>query len=239
VNAAGSHPADVAPDRRSRTSAFVSITDFIGRLRKPEPPAGIPAGPSPQATATKAFPRFLAALQTVEEPVLLDLGSVVGSNVTFFGEQLGCKIFVEDLASDIDRHVRESRPGDLPEFLERRFPRDADSVDGIICWDLFDYLERPAGEALARQLAHRLRPNGVLLAFFHQATASAAPAATYTRHIVVDQRTLEQRSYAAARGKLRPLLNRDIQRMFEPLAITDQFLLKSNVREVVFRKPAS
>ena len=31
--------------------------------------------------------------------------------------------------------------------------------------------------------------------------------------------------------------NRDIQRMFEPLRITEQFLLKSNLREVLFRKP--
>jgi hypothetical protein len=193
-------------------------------------------GPTPHAT--KAFPRFLAALQSVEEPVLLDLGSVVGANVTFFGQELGCKIYVEDLAADIDRHVRESRTGELPGFFERRFPQAEASVDGILCWDLFDYLERPAAEALARQLAQRLRPNGVLLAFFHQADQGASSAASYTRHIVVDPRTLEQRPYGASRGKLRPLLNRDIQRLFGPLTITDQFLLKSNVREVVFRKPS-
>ena len=39
-------------------------------------------------------------------PVLLDLGPVVGANVAFFGEQLGCKIFIEDLFADIDRHTR-------------------------------------------------------------------------------------------------------------------------------------
>ena len=224
--------------RRRSDHCSVSLTDFFSRLRKPDSPAGVSAAPSPQATATKAFPRFLAALQSVEEPTLLDLGSVVGANVTFFGEQLGCKVYVEDLAADIDRHVRESRIGELPAFLEQRFARDPGSVDGIICWDLFDYLERPAVEVLARQLVQRLRPNGVLLAFFHQTGAGAPAPSPCIRHIVLDQRTLEQRPYAAARGKLRPLLNRDIQRMFEPLTITDQFLLKSNVREVVFRKPA-
>ena len=55
---------------------------------------------------TKALRKFLAALTAHESPVLLDLGPVVGSNVSFFGEQLGCKIFVEDLYADIDRHVR-------------------------------------------------------------------------------------------------------------------------------------
>jgi hypothetical protein len=32
--------------------------------------------------------------------------------------------------------------------------------------------------------------------------------------------------------------NRDIQRMFEALRVTEQFLLKNNLREVLLRKPA-
>ena len=61
--------------------------------------------PSP-VFATKALRKFLTALTARESPVLLDLGPVVGSNVSFFGEQLGCKIFVEDIFADLDRHVR-------------------------------------------------------------------------------------------------------------------------------------
>lgn len=215
----------------------MSFTDFVSRLRGQH---AVPAdaGPPSQTCATKGLPRFLSALNARSQPSLLDLGSVVGSNVTFFGEQLGCKIFVEDLAADIDRHVREGRTHELPAFLEARYPQDAESVDGIICWDIFDYLERPAGQALAKQLVRRLRPEGVLLAFFHHAAPVAGADATYTRHVVIDPRTLEHRTYAAARGKQRPVLNRDIQQMFAPLTITDQFLLKTHVREVVFRKPA-
>ena len=60
---------------------------------------------------------------------------------------------------------------------------------------------------------------------------------TYTRFVVVDDATHSApRRMPAARGKQKPLPNRDIQRMFEPLRITDQFLLKTNTREVLFRK---
>ena len=59
--------------------------------------------------ATKALRKFLTSLTSRESPVLLDLGPVVGSNVSFFGEQLGCKIFVEDIYADLDRHVREGK----------------------------------------------------------------------------------------------------------------------------------
>src|SRR5689334_25217109 len=57
---------------------------------------------------TKALHKFLASLQASDGPLLIYLGPVVGSNVTFFGEQLGCRLRVEDVAKDIDRHVREN-----------------------------------------------------------------------------------------------------------------------------------
>ena len=43
--------------------------------------------------------------------MLLDLGPVIGSNLTFFGETLGCKVFIEDLYADLERHVRAGDDG--------------------------------------------------------------------------------------------------------------------------------
>ena len=52
--------------------------------------------------------------------MLLDLGPVIGANVSFFGEQLGCKILVEDLYADIDRQ-RQHGDEALAAFLTKRF----------------------------------------------------------------------------------------------------------------------
>ena len=59
----------------------------------------------------------------------------------------------------------------------------------------------------------------------------------FTRYIVMDPARLQHRPYDGALSKRRPLQNRDVQRMFEPLRITEQFLLKTHVREVMLRKP--
>jgi hypothetical protein len=83
-----------------------------------------------------------------------------------------------------------------------------------------------------------LRPDGAVLAQFSTTESKVSGPPTYTKYIVVDRQTLQYRPYPAARGKQRPLVNRDIQRMFEPLRITEQFLLKNNLREVLFRKAA-
>lgn len=216
----------------------MAFSDLFSRRRR-EDPDTVDAGASKAPVhATKALARFLVGLKSRPGPSLLDLGPVVGPNVTFFGERLGCKIFVEDLTKDIDRHVHENKVKELPAFLAKRFPQAENSVDGILCWDVFDFLDKSAAAPLAQQLTRVLRPDGVLLAFFSTTLPQPGEPPRYTRHVVVDQARLQYRPYPAARARQRPLENRDIQRMFMPLRITEQFLLKTNMREVLLRKPA-
>jgi len=217
----------------------VGLLDRIS-TRKSEPDVGppgltsAPAGGDP-VFATKALKKFLATLTARESPVLLDLGPVVGSNVSYFGEQLGCKIFVEDIFADVDRHVRANTLDALPAFFKKRFPQDDGTVDGILCWDAIDYLDRPAALELAAQLSRILRPDGALLGFF----GTAAPRDTrYTKFIIMDDVNLKYRAYPAQRGRQAILLNRDIIRLFPGLRVSDSFLLLNNLREILFRKPA-
>jgi hypothetical protein len=214
----------------------LSLLDRIAPRRselEPSPPPSAPV--ADPVFGTKALRKLLSSLTSRELPVLLDLGPVVGTNVAFFGEQLGCKIFVEDIFADLDRHVREGRVDALPGFLQKRFLQADGTVDGILCWDLIDYLDRASAQALAAQLTRVLRPEGALLGFF----GNAQPRDTrYTKYIIVDEVNLKHRSYQAARGRQAVLLNRDIIRLFAGLRVSDSFLLQNNLREILFRKPS-
>ncbi len=185
---------------------------------------------------TKALHKFLSSLQANEGPLLIDLGPVVGSNVAFFGEHLGCRLRVEDVAKDIDQHVKENKLEQLPEFFATRFKEAPGTVDGILCWDVLDYLDRPAAQALASALSALLRPDGSLLGFFSTAEQREP---VYTKYVVVDDATLRYRTYPAPRPRQRNLLNGDIIKLFKDLRVTDSFLMKSKVREMLFRKPAA
>jgi len=213
----------------------VAFSDLFSRRRKDEPDLDTGAANAP-VHSTKVLAKFIASLNGRTSPVVLDLGSVTGSNVTFFGEKLGCKIIVEDLSKDIDRAVKEKTLAELPAHFAKRFSQEDASVDGILCWDLFDYLDKHSAAALAQQVVRVLKQDGVALAFFNTIEPKESNPAVYTKHVVVDQACLQYRPYPAARGKQKPFQNRDIQRMFEPLRITEQFLLKSQQREVLFRK---
>src|SRR3954451_14138132 len=155
--------------------------------RKNEPdvrPNGPASGPPDDPVfATKALPKFLQTLTSRDQPVLLDLGPVVGSNVSFFGEQLGCKIFVEDIFADLDRHAKGDKLDTLPAFLQTRFPQAEGSVDGILCWDLIDFMDRASSQVLAAQLTRVLRPDGALLAFFRAVAVPHEPP-QYTKYVV-------------------------------------------------------
>jgi hypothetical protein len=60
----------------------------------------------------------------------------------------------------------------------------------------------------------------------------------YTKYIVVDDANLRYRTYPASRPRQRTMVNRDIIRMFDGLRVAESFLMKNNVREILFRKPA-
>src|SRR5688500_8900231 len=80
-----------------------------------------PAPREEPVVVSKAFPKFVATLSQKEAPVLLDLGPVIGSNVEFCGERLGCKLFIEDLVADVDRQLRGTATSPLAASMATRF----------------------------------------------------------------------------------------------------------------------
>ena len=214
------------------------LSRFGGRRDEPSrAPALAAARDTPELVyPTKALPKFLANVAVKPAPVLLDLGPVVGSNVSFFGEELGCRMRVEDLVTDVERHAAAGTLDQLPAFFRTRFKSEPGSVDGILCWDVFDFLDRTAATALAATLAKLLVADGSLLGFF--STAIEPGRALYTKYVVVDRGSLRYRTYNGTQARQRSLQNRDIIKLFETLRVSDSFLMKTNMREIIFRKPA-
>jgi hypothetical protein len=221
----------------------VSISDLLKfggkRPDVPVPAAGgdAPAPRGPEAIITsKALSKFISALSHHDAPVLIDFGPVVGTNVAFFGEHLGCKLFIENLATEIDRHARAGTREKLAETLAARFTQSPASVDGVLCWDIFDFLEAPAAKALARQIVRVVRPGGAVMGFF---CTKPVERASFTKYeIIEDTSSLRHRHHPGTGGPKFVLQNRDIIKMFDGLMVSESFLLKSNTREILLRKRA-
>jgi hypothetical protein len=206
----------------------------VRQAEGPPPDAVSPPTPADGTIVTsKALQKFLSYLGTRPAPILLDLGPVVGSNITFFGEQLSCKFVVEDLFADLERGVRDGQPEAFPASLATRFTLEEGTVDGVLLWDLYDYLDRPSAQALATRLVRLLRADGALLGFFGNAKHVGSGC---TKFVVLDESHVLQRAHPSALVRQGALQNRDIIKMFDGLRVSDAFLLQTGRREMLFRK---
>lgn len=213
-----------------------ALTDLLSRIAGRREEIGSPTVDRPDAEpvyATKALRKFVARVTSREGASLLDLGPVVGGNVAFFGER-GVKVYVEDLYADLDVLARRGADRDLAQYWRTRLRHDDAVFDGVICWDLIDYLDRPVAQVLARELMRVLRPDGALLGFFGTTDTINAH---YTKYIIVDEANLRHRPLPGVRAKRHVLQNRDIIKLFGSLRVSDSYLLHSHLREILFRKP--
>jgi hypothetical protein len=220
-----------------RVRSLAGLLSRLGAVRQAEgrrPDADSRREPEERPVVhSMALGKFLSCLSTRPAPVLLDLGPVVGPNVTFFGEQLNCKVYIEDLLADLDRHLRDGRLAELPAFLSTRFVLEEGAVDGVLLWDVYDYLDRPSAQALATTLVRLLRVGGALLGFFG---STGDVRKGFTKFIIADASHVQQHTYASVAVRQKSLPNRDIIKMFEGLSVSDSFLLQNGLREMLFRK---
>jgi hypothetical protein len=197
--------------------------------------APAPKGPEP-VVASKALPKFVGALANREAPILVDFGPVIGTNVGYFGAHLGCKLVIEDLASEIDKHTRANTRDALAGSLAKRLRQPDASVDGVLCWDIFDFLDVPTARTVAHEVVRVLRPGGAVMGYFCTKAVERAPFTKF--EIVEESQSVRHRHYPGTGGPKFVLQNRDIIKMFEGLQVSESFLLKSNTREILLRKRA-
>ena len=192
---------------------------------------------------TRALSKFVAALMAREAPTVVDLGPAVGANVTFLGDRLGCKLRIENLLADKETWLPsppedEADEGDdnedRPERVRAlRIPDE--TVDGVLCWDVFDYLDREGATALASEITRALKPGGVVF-LCHR--AEQCPVDGPVEIEIVDETMLRYRTGAESAPVSRVWQSRDMTRMFDRLTVSDSFLLTSRMREIVLKRSA-
>lgn len=220
----------------SATEPRSSLRDWMARvgatLRGPGAGA-VPAGDD-LVHPSKALPRFFAAMRTRPAPVLLDLGPVIGGNVTLLGESLGCKVYIDNIFGDPERAARDRRESEDCSGLSADLRHPDDSIDGVLCWDVFEYLSQPAASKLVLNLARILKPGGVGMAIF---STERPEHPQFVKYFMVDERHLRHRVVRAAVAQPRVWTSRDVQLGLASFAVDESFLLTHRQRETLFHKP--
>ena len=193
-----------------------------------------PLGLDSSTVRTLALSRFVSYVRDQDGKNILDFGPIVGGNVDFFDQELGCRMMVEDLYNDLEAFKGPEAVESLCRHLSDRLRHKDSSIDGILCWDLFDYLDKSSADTLVKEIGRVLRPGGSVFCMFGMEMPNNP---SFTRHVIVDIGHLDYRPYDASRCKHTPWSSRDVIRLFSEFKIHETYLLKRRVREMLFRKP--
>jgi hypothetical protein len=213
-------------------------------------PTGTPAGPgyAPRTLRpSNGLKEFLWHLDGVGRGQLLDVGPVWQHTVGFFIER-GFRVYSEDLLgelqafqSDEEAKMRALGPGEGDEdmtpagraerFLKTSLQHQPGTLDGILLWDLLDYLDGQLGARVVARITSLVRDGGVVLALFHTRKPES-----FHRYRVLDAQNLELVGANCSLTPQRVYQNREIQDLFSRFRSSKTFVGRDQVREGLFTK---
>ncbi len=218
-----------------------------------DPRAVVASRPVPQNTGGRqpagrdAFTRHSNGLEQFFDHIrgeqglnLLDFSGVSQANVGFI-TNLGCKLYSEDLiqtldyafAGEGDLYEHQSDPARIDEFVQQNFNFPVHHLDGVLLWDVLEFLAPPLLRSAMDRLRDAVKPGSYLFAMFHaEERAGQLPIYSYR---ISDAKTL----LLTPRGLRQPAQffnNRAVENLFQGFESVKFFLSRDSLREVIVKR---
>jgi hypothetical protein len=187
--------------------------------------------------SSRGLEEFFNHIRDTTGLTILDLGGANQQNVSFItglGHRLYSENFLQILNDTFgpDDTTDQSNPGRIEYFLKQTLDYEEGHFDGVLMWDVLEYLSPALLNAMVERLHKIVRPKGYMLAFFHaDAKLDAVPHYTFR---IQQVKTLE----VTQRGLRRPAQlhnNRSIEKLFTKFESVKFFLTKEQLREVIVK----
>jgi len=112
----------------------------------------------PERFNAPLFQSLLERLDSGKRCVVLDLGTAHTQTVALFG-RYPCRLDIADVVDGLDGLNAEVDPQGRLYRAEALLPvTHAEPADAVLCWDILNYLDRPAMKALMSRVAARSKP---------------------------------------------------------------------------------
>ena len=197
--------------------------------------AGAPATLSTRSS--RGLEEFFNYIRGQSGLTILDLGGATQQNVSFI-TNLGHRLYSEDFLQILnetfgtDDTVDQSNPGRIEYFLRQALDYPEEQFDGVLIWDVLEYLEPPLLAAVIERLRKIVRPKSYLLAFFHSDDKlEAVPFYTFR----IQEMNLLQVSQQGMRRPAQLFNNRSLEKLFGEFESVKFFLTRERLREVIVK----
>ncbi len=186
---------------------------------------------------SRGLEEFFGYIRGQSGLTILDLGGATQQNVSFI-TNLGHRLYSEDFVQIVretfgtESTIDQSNPGRIDFFLRQALDYPEEHFDGVLIWDVLEYLEPPLLAAVIDRLQKIVRPKSYMLAFFHSDNKlEAVPFYTF--------RIQEMNSLQVAQtGVHRPTQlfnNRSLEKLFTRFESVKFFLTRERLREVIVK----
>ena len=214
-----------------------------GAPASPSNPARLPLQPRGKSEAvlstrtSRGLEEFFVQIRDTSGLTILDLGGATQKNVSFITD-LGHRLYSEDFLRmlnetfGLDDTVDQSNPGRIEYFLKQTLDYPERHFDGVLVWDVLEYLNPALLNAVVERLHKIVRPKSYMLAFFHaDDKLDAVPMYTFRIDQVNSLEVIQQ-------GLRRPAQlfnNRSLEKLFGKFDSVKFFLTRERLREVIIK----
>jgi hypothetical protein len=184
---------------------------------------------------SRGLEQFFTYLRGQAGLSILDLAGASQENINFI-TNLGHKLYSEDFVRSLDDVFGgedQSNAGSIDQFLRQTLNFENERFDGVLVWDVLQYMTPTLLAATLERLRTIVRPQSYLLTYFH-ADEKAQQVPFYSFRIKDQQHLL-----LAQRGMRKPAQifnNRSLEKLFQKFESVKFFLTREQLREVIVRR---
>ena len=203
---------------------------------KPRP--GANAVESVTTRHSRGLEQFFAYIRDQSGLKILDLAGASQENLSFL-TSLGHRVSTQDFLRSFDETFGTEETQDqgsvnlIQYFLTQNLDFPEDSFDGVLLWDVLQYLPPAVLTAAVDRLARIVRPRSYMLAFFNSDDKmTTVPATTFriqdSKNLILSQR--------GTRKQAQLFNNRSLEKLFSQFDSVKFFLTRENLREVIVKR---
>ena len=184
---------------------------------------------------SRGLEQFFTYLRGQAGLSILDLAGASQENINFI-TNLGHRLYSEDFVRSLDDVFGgedQSNPSRIEQFLRNTLSFEKEQFDGVLVWDVLQYMTPTLLAATLERLRTIVRPQSYLLTYFHS-DEKAQQVPFYSFRIKDQQHLL-----LAQRGMRKPAQifnNRSLEKLFQQFESVKFFLTREQLREVIVRR---
>ena len=198
---------------------------------------GQKSAPETCTRPSRGLEEFFGYIRGQSGLTILDLGGATQQNISFItnlGHRLYSESFLQTLEEAFDARGApdQSNGAGIEHFLRQALNYQPLHFDGVLIWDLLEYLEPTLLTAVVERLHKIVRPKSYMLAFFHSdAKLEAVPHYTFR----IQELNLLHVTQQGSRHPAQLFNNRSLEKLFGKFESVKFFLTRDRLREVIIK----